>query len=108
MITRRLSMARGSLQISRGRTPRKRHCTARNVARQVRINARIYPSLLLAACKCVKKCVRLWLANGSTAFKKHRDETALKQVATQKRMKREKTILRICLPDSDIVLPSDC
>jgi hypothetical protein len=85
-------------------------CTARDVAlaRQVRINGRIYPSHLLAACKCVKKCVRLWLANGSTAFKKRRDETALKQVATQKRTKRERTILRICLPDSDIVLPSGC
>jgi hypothetical protein len=38
-------------------------CTARDVTRHVRINARIYPSLLLATCKCVKKCVRLWLAN---------------------------------------------
>jgi hypothetical protein len=35
---------------------------ARDVARQVCINAQFYPSFLLAACKYGEKCVRLWLA----------------------------------------------
>jgi hypothetical protein len=34
---------------------------ARDVARQVYINAQFYLSFLLAACKCGEKCVRLWL-----------------------------------------------
>jgi hypothetical protein len=46
-----------------------RICMARDVAHQVRINARIYPSLLLAAFKCGEKCVRLWLANKITDTK---------------------------------------
>jgi hypothetical protein len=35
---------------------------ARDVVRQVCINAQFYPSFLLAACKYGEKCVRLWLA----------------------------------------------
>jgi hypothetical protein len=40
----------------------RRICMARDVARQVCINAQFYPSFRLAACKCGEKCVRLWLA----------------------------------------------
>jgi hypothetical protein len=40
----------------------RRICMARDVARQVCINAQFYPSFLLAACKCGEKYVRLWLA----------------------------------------------